>query len=980
MTTPFLKQVADHYFLSGDISERTFIFPNRRSSIFFRKHLADCARGGERPIYAPQTITIDDFFRKATGLQVAARVPLLLLLYNCYCKVNKGAEPMDEFIFWGDVLLADFSDIDKWLIDPDKIFINISEWKDAGRDLSYLSQAQRAAIEQFLGNFGRDEKDGKEVKDKFGAIWDILLPLYKSFHAALEKGRMAYDGMTYRTLAETMRTKGAADALEEGFPKCKKFVFVGLNALDECEREVLGKMRDAKLAEFCWDWPNGGSSMLRSPVNKAGLFMRGSGGRSGNVEAFPQAFELEDVGEAQPKIHVISTPSSIGQVKLLPGIIDEETAVVLPDETLLSPLLRTLPDNIEHVNITMGRPIDGSSTFSLIRTLLAMQLHLREKGGTWYFYHVQVEAILSNGLISKLLSSEEAAIKERLSENKKYYIPASDFRSTGGTARLLDAIFQPIVKEPRKPLAAQNHDLERYLLNVLELLADGVSPSDEDGIVKGDERVLELEFARACTDSLRQLSRIGMDVLPQTYARILMQMLAGQTVPFNGEPLRGLQVMGPLETRLLDFKKVVILSCNEGVFPRRSISSSFIPPELRRGFGLPTFEHKDAVWAYYFYRLIHRAEEVWLLYDSRTDGMNSGEESRYIRQLEYGFNMPLDRSARVAGMLPSKGTRELVKTDDVLKKLRECEYSASSLQDYLQCPARFYYSKVENLKKEDELTEDMDASTIGNVLHCVMRELYDEPSGVVTKEMLERMRGEKGLIKGLVEDSIKESLKAIEVTGRNLIYEGVIVEYIDFILKRDIENLECGHHSGYKVIGLEKKLCRDFKTEAGIFHIKGTLDRLDTYEDDRRILRVVDYKTGAVTDCDIDITGDVAEKVFEKAGKGDWPKIALQLYIYDLLVRRNYDELVHHGQESPSQNTPEGDGVSIVNSIYSTRRLLSERIKDVPECKEFMEEMGKRLAELFSEIMDPSKPFEERWDPGDYGHCKNCDFKEICRR
>jgi len=507
-------------------------------------------------------------------------------------------------------------------------------------------------------------------------------------------------------------------------------------------------------------------------------------------------------------------------------------------------------------------------------------------------------------------------------------------------------------------------------LKVLGMLGKGLAPKDveQDGTVRGDDMVLELEFVRVCSDSLRQLSKMDLDVLPQTYARVLMQMLADATVPFNGEPLRGLQVMGPLETRLLDFKKVVILSCDEGVFPRRSVSSSFIPPELRRGFGLPTYEHQDAVWAYYFYRLLQRADEVWLLHDSRTEGMSSGEESRYIRQLEYGFGLKLDRMESVAGAKVVSDNHEISKTPEVMQKLHECQYSATTLQHYLECPAMLYYEKVEGLRKEDELTEDMDASMIGNVLHNVMRELYTTPDKTVSKSMIADMRKDKARIRKLVEDKITEELKTIDVSGRNLIYEEVIIKYIDNMLERELEYL--GSHSGYRILGLEKELTMDFKTESGTFHIKGKLDRLDTFADDDSLVRVVDYKTGKVSDKDImigkDNAGDVAEAIFSKAGKPGWPKIALQLYIYDLLVH----------------SCGEFDGKRLVNAIYSTKHLFSSKIADYEceECGEFTTDMDGRLSKLFADLMDPALPMTEMWEPGSFGHCKNCDFKDICRR
>lgn len=970
--TPFLKQVAEHYFKDNGqviLSDRVFVFPNRRSAVFFRKWLADVNKGSMKPFFAPTMLTIDDFFRQATGLKVEDRIPLLLRLYGCYKTLNPKAESLDEFIFWGDVLLRDFSDVDKYLIAPEKIFVNISDWKKiGGGDLSYLTENQRIAVEQFLRNFGDGPE--KEFKEKFRGVWDLLLPLYRNFTLSLEKDGKAYDGAIYRKLAEDMKEKPAVDVLEDAFPGKRSFVFVGLNALDECERVVLGKMRDAGIAEFCWDWPKEKHPLLTAPENKAGLFMRGTAGKKGNISLFPQAFSLEPV-DSEPVFHVIDVPSAVGQVKLLPNIMDEETAVVLPDESLLDPLLRTLPPSVRHINVTMGRSMTGSMFFGLLRSLLAMQLHLRNRDGAWLFYHAQVRAILSNGLLRSVMTEEESTLADRIFHGVKYYIPLEDFSTAGGKS-LIDMIFRPVVTDTGTPDNAQVRRLEGYLVGIVSEVASRI---DADEKQNG-----EAEFAHACIASVRQLSKAGLEVLPQTYSRILLQSLAGLSVPFNGEPLQGMQVMGPLETRSLDFRKVAILSCDEGVFPRKTVSSSFIPPELRQGFGLPTSEYQDAVWAYYFYRLVLRAGEVWLLHDSRTSGVGTGEESRYIRQLEYGFGISLDRKVSTAGVSATTVSDLIEKTPEIIGKLMDMEYSASSLQSYLKCPAQFYYSKVMELRPEDEITEELDTGMLGDVYHSALCDLYGEDygarGGIVTAEALKALREDKGRIKSLVDSKIEEQLHSGAVTGKNLVYEEVVCRFIDETLRRDIEHLSGDstgkRHDGYKILGREMKLRSVFHTPKGDFRLKGTLDRLDMFTGDESAVRVVDYKTGTVEDNDIDISDDnagkIAEAVFTGANKAHWPKIALQIYIYDYLLRNS------------GETRDIAGGRNVLNAIYSTRRLFSSPVSDVPESQAFGEEMCIRLSDLFEEIVDPDTPFVADWRPGEFGHCKNCDFREICRR
>ena len=422
------------------------------------------------------------------------------------------------------------------------------------------------------------------------------------------------------------------------FPDTRTFVFVGLNALTECERLLLSRMRDAGLAQFVWDFV---SPEIKDPANKASLFMRK------NVQEFPQAFPIDPEGLPKPRITVISVPSSVGQAKLAGRILQEakadndvETAFVLPDEGLLLPLLNSIPPEHDNVNVTMGYPMRGSSVYTLLQALGQLQLRLRHRPDGWYFYHRTVREVFASGLFRELLSEEESAIVTRVKADAKYFIPLSDLQ--GGP--VLNLFFRAVVTEPSVASVEQNHALERYFSEVVALVGRQLSA--------GGDMLLELDFAKRCHTQLNILEETDLELLPATHLRLLEASLEGISVPFRGEPLQGLQVMGPLETRALDFRNLVVLSANEGMFPRKTFSSSFIPPELRKGFGLPTYEYQDAVWAYYFYRMIQRAEHVWLLYDSRTEGLKSGEESRYIKQLEYHFHLPLERLVASAEMHP----------------------------------------------------------------------------------------------------------------------------------------------------------------------------------------------------------------------------------------------------------------------------------------------------------------------------------------
>ena len=940
---PFLQQVAAHYFQGGDISRTCFLFPNRRSLVFFKKYLATLVMrsGTGVPLMVPPLYTINDFFYRLSHAEVTDKLTLLLELYEVYKKLNPQAEPLDEFVFWGDVMLGDFDDIDKYLVNAQGLLQNVQEFKALQDNLDYLTENQQEAINHFLDHF----RDGKTstVKDKFLKIWNLLYPIYTDFNKVLDKKNQAYEGKVYRALASRLQDGASVvDILHPEFPQTDRFVFVGLNALNECERLLLKRMRDAGVAQFVWDYV---SPEIRNKANKSSFFM------DRNVEDFPQAFPIDPLGLPKPVVNVISVPSSVGQAKLAPRILADitgdpvETAFVLPDENLLLPLLNSLPEERDSVNVTMGYPMAGSAVFFLLQAIGQMQLKLRKKADGWYFYHRQVREIFSSGLVKRLASKEEADIIRKVKSAAKYYIPLQDLQ--GGP--LLDLIFRPVITDPAASSPEQNHAMERYLTEVVGYIGRNLS-------AKG-EMLLELDFAKRCHTQLTLLQGTDLEVLPTTHLRLLERLLEGISVPFRGEPLQGLQIMGPLETRALDFRNLIILSANEGVFPRRSVSSSFIPPELRKGFGLPTYEFQDAVWAYYFYRMIQRPERVWLLYDSRTEGLKSGEESRYIKQLEYSFGLPVKRFVATADLLPVEPAGSIPKTEEHVKVIREKELSASTLQSYLFCPAKFYYQVVEGLQTEDEVAESLDAGMLGNVFHHVMQRLYKDKT-VVTPADLDALQKDTAHLRQLIREEVLDQMHSIEVTGRNLVLEEVILDYVLNTLKHDAKLLADAGSPGFRIIGLEQKR----KMEWNGFRFKGFVDRIDSYKNGE--VRIVDYKTGKVEDDEILITDTNAATVVDKLfgpSNSHRPKIALQLFLYDLLA---------HADASLAGNT-------VVNSIYSTARLYTGALPDCPENAAFIRLTSQRLQDMLAEMTDVSIPFRRTEEAAT---CTWCDFKNICGR
>lgn len=936
----------------------------------------------KRPLKMPQTYTISEFFAKAHGLETEDRVSLLLELYDCYKSLNPQAESLDEFIAWGEMILSDFSDVDKYLADPAQVFRNVAEYREMQDDMSYLSESQREAINNFIGHFRdanglKDNVKGDNVKSRFLKIWDLLLPLYQKFNHSLESRNLAYDGMVYRRLVEKLSDIPAADLFHDVFPKCVGFVFVGLNALNECEKTVLRKMHSAGIAEFCWDYS---SSMLKNLRNKASEYMKE------NVRDFPQLWPLEPCPDL-PQINVLNVPSAVGQAKQLPEIFSRlgisgslectDCAIVLPDESMLTPVLNSIPPKIQDINVTMGYPMSDSNFWSLMSDVASLQLHLRKRklpqgGEEWLFYHKQAGSILSSGIITAIMDDVGRGICARIKSEAKYYIPQSDFKGN----LLLELLFQPAIQDASLSDSGQISRFQQYQMCLVSALAQK--------LLENPAMAIELEFARryyACVNILKSKT---LSVLPVTYVRLLSQIARLQRVPFSGEPLKGLQIMGPLETRALDFKNVIILSCNEGIFPKKNVSTSFIPPELRRGFGLPTNEFKDAVLAYSFYRLIQRAENLWLLSDSRMEKMKSGEESRYIKQLEYHFRVPLKRYISKSEMSTVSESGAIPKPADMAQILKQKHLSASSIENYLCCPARFYYATVCGLKVDSKVAEAMDAGMVGNVYHAVMQALYlgetamsenfpmDRksvstaiesgrltPLEYVSDEYLAGWLERKKELKAKINSLVKAELNTMEVRGRDLVMSDVIFNYAMKTLQRDRELLREKAKNSFKVLGLELKLRWSWEG----FNFLGYIDRVDSFDDGS--VRIVDYKTGKVNARDLNVNDANAEILAEKifSSQSGVSMIPLQLFFYDKFM----------------ESSPLLEGKNLVNVIYSPAALFKSPVSEFesPRSEIFCSECTRRLKDLLSNLIDPSLPFERTENKGD---CAKCDFKNICGR
>ncbi len=966
MIKPFLRQVAEHYLKLGDLGDRIFVFPNRRSMAFFRMYLLQALKeSGNGVIIAPKMMSVNDFFADMADKATADRITLLLKLYECYSKCQEAhgqkQEELDDFIYWGDTILADFNEVDKYHINAHSLFTNIRDFKE----ISYapeLTDEQKKAITQLAGHFS-EEKWQKEtgrldVKENFLLVWEILGELYDSFRGALEAEGLAYEGMLYRSLADEITPGNAEEILHRAAPDAKTCVFVGLNALCKCEEMTLSAMTKAGLAEFCWDFSG---EMVTDEKNPSSRFMRST--------PFPNALKLDAEGLPKTKVHVINVPSANGQAKMLPDIIssvpEEERgidfAVVLPDETMLLPVLGNIPESVKSINVTMGYGLSGSEWNALMRDIVAMQLHTRNSK---YFYHRNVYDIFSNGVFKSLLSDEEKQAVADIQKAAKPYIPFEDLQK----GEVLSLVFTQAGDDSAK--------LAAYLKEVAFSLGAKLNPDRK----KVGTEVLLLECAMQYYRCVNRLADLKLNIRPKSFAHLLDQLVAGISVPFSGDPLGGLQVMGPLETRALDFKHIVLLNANDGVFPHKSVSSSFIPPELRKAFDLPGYEWQDAIWAYYFYRLISRAEHVWMIYDSRTDGLNSGEESCYIKQLRYLYGDKVDMDEYIASCaVEGSGLDDgIEKTDDDIKAMQEGEFSASSIEKYIHCPAQFYYYFIKKLYSKDEVEENLDSGMLGTICHDTMEALlcgveaiddrsnFDKrdkerkfnPLPELTQEYLDGWKSEAGQqkLRDKISWLICAKLKCQEVEGRDLVSAEMALSYVNKVIDRDLELIK--EHGPIKVVGVEKEI----HGEIAGHRFKGFIDRFDSLEEGT--LRIVDYKSGRDRQRQLDPGSDKekAAKLFlniegkPNPNASDY-KAAFQFFIYDRLV----------------QQKKEFSGNILRNSMYSISDVFTENVKIYPADPDYMDKMEENLKKVFAQMEDKSVKFTRNTRSCDF-----CDYKALC--
>lgn len=954
----FLKQVAHDLYnkTEGNFTKVAIVFPNKRASLFFNEYLA---QESDRPIWSPTYVSISELFRQSSDLSIADPIKLVCDLYKVFQKATGSKETLDDFYFWGEMLIADFDDADKNMADTHALFSNLKDLNELMDNYDFLEEGQKEALSQFFHNFSINQVT--ELKQRFISMWNVLGDIYAEYKALLESQSIAYEGMLYRQVIEQLDV--------EALPY-NKYIFVGFNVLNKVEHTLFKKLNEAGKAMFYWDYD---TFYLNKTPHEAGEFIRR------NLRDFPSELPASFFDNLnQPKeVTFIESPTENGQVRYLPQWIREnltsqekETAVVLCNEALLQPVLHALPDNVKHINITMGFPLSQTPAYSFVNAL--MELHTsgyNPNNGRYLF--AEVISVLKHPY-TRQLSPEAEKLEQTLTRDNRFYPLPSELKQDN----VLELLFTP---------RRNNLDLCSMLSEALKEVA-----------------VIYQQQAASHSDAFDQLYRESLfktytlvnrfhtlieskelNVQAGTFQRLLTRVMSSSSIPFHGEPAIGMQVMGVLETRNLDFRHLIMLSVNEGQLPKAGGDSSFIPYNLRKAFGMTTIDHKIAVYAYYFYRLMQRAEKVTLVYNTATDGINRGELSRFMLQFLIEWGYPVLRKQLEAAQSPQSSAPIIIeKTPDVMERMKsvfdirsnpKALISPSALNCYLDCPLKFYYKYVALLSAPDEVTADIDSAKFGSIFHYAAEHIYKDLTAhgkLISRENLETLLKDEVRLQTYVDNGFKELFFNLpqneqpEYNGIQLINSAVIVKYIQQLLRNDLR------YAPFTFVGSEQRIFENIEicTSTGDIQsrIGGIIDRIDSKGES---LRIVDYKTGG----DADTPANVQSLFIPDKKRSNY---VFQTFLYASIVCKKLRE--------------KNDSLLVAPALLYIHRAASENYSPVIQMGEprkpkepvdnfaqYEGDFRENLKTLLEDIFNPDISFTQTEIED---KCAYCDFKALCKK
>ena len=996
----FLKIVAKDMLekYGTDMSDIAVVFPNKRASLFLNSYLAQLAR---KPIWTPTYITISDLFRRHTDLKVADPIKSICDLHKTFVKCTGIDETLDHFYGWGQLLLSDFDDVDKNMVDAKQIFANLSDIHELD-DVSYLTDYQKQMIKKFFSNFSDDHNS--ELKKRFLQLWCHFYDIYVEFNKRLTQQGLAYEGALYRNVANN----------ENIAFRHKKYLFVGFNMMQKVELNLCDRLMKQGKAAFYWDY----DQYYMDGNNEAGHYIRQFLPYYPNELAdYPQQ-EIYNNMTKNKDITYISAPTENIQARYVNTWLKENgrykmgrnVAIVLSDESLLQSVIHSLPPEVGSVNITIGYPLQQTPFYSLIQQLIQLQGIGHSKFSDTYRLHYVLIALRHP--YTRYISEKYTDLQNKLNEQKRFY-PSREFLSMDGDEGL-SLLFRDLEgtnapkgtdkergTDKEKDTASQdeyNKKLITYLLDVLRTI--GIHAK------KLEDPLFHESLYRTYTllNRLQDLIMAGdlqVDII--TLERLIQQLIQTTSIPFHGEPAEGIQVMGVLETRNLDFDHILVLSCNEGKLPKGVNDSSFIPFTLRNAYGLTTVENKVAIFAYYFHSMLQRAHDITLTYNNATEDGQSGEMSRFMLQMMVESQHSIKRRTLTAGQKPLRPAyNEEQKTDEVMAVLDDIKMiTPTFLNTYQRCQKQFYYKYVKGLLEPDEIDEDeVDNKIFGNIFHRAAELFYytfaskediavDDRGKqrlihpiVISAGDLDNALKDSSLVYRLVDQAFREELFKVsssdyhpKYNGLQLINKEVIASYLRQLITID------RRQAPFTIIGMEIVVSTTLgvATARGekLFRIGGFIDRLDAVAANgnpsaggnlAERIRVIDYKTGraqATHPKDIDEVFGTTPQAMNK--HSDY---YLQAILYSLIIKN--DRRFNPAQE------PVSPGLLFIQNAGSedydpTLKLGKELLSDVaPLEAEFTEHLRSLLADIYNPAV-PLKPTEDK------KRCIYCPYAALCK-
>ena len=968
----FLTYIAEDLIrkYGNDLSDIAIVFPNKRASLFLNDSLA---RRVDKPIWSPRYITISDLFRQHSDLKVGDPIKLVCDLHKVFVQCTGIDETLDHFYGWGQLLISDFDDIDKNMADADQLFANLKDIHELD-DISYLTDEQKRMIQKFFSNFSEDHNS--ELKKRFLQLWSHFCDIYHAFNDRLASQGLAYEGALYRKVVDDERVEF----------QHKKYVFVGFNMMQRVEQMLCDRLQKEGKAVFYWDYDR----YYMDGKNEAGHYIRQY------LKAYPNELADSPQGEIydnlrNPKdITYISAPTENIQARYVRSWLMEndryragrKTAVVLADESLLQTVIHSLPKEVESVNITIGYPLQQTPFYSLVQQLVRLQTTGHPKGSNTYRLHY-VNIVLRHPY-ARFISPHYQDLLSDLEQHKRFY-PSRESLAMNGDEGLAQ-LFSDIETSDN-----YNLSLIGYLLAILKTIGINAK-SLEDHLFQ--ESLFRTYTLLNRLHGLIETGDLTVDTI--TLERLIQQLIQTTSIPFHGEPAEGIQVMGVLETRNLDFDHVLVLSCNEGNLPKGVSDSSFIPYSLRKAYGLTTVDNKVAIYAYYFHSLLQRAGDITLCYNNATEDGHTGEMSRFMLQLMVESQHRIRRQSLVAGQVPMRTNCEVEpKTEEVMTVLEKGRLvTPTFLNTYLRCPKRFFFRYVKGLEELEKVDEDeVDNCVFGDIFHRAAQLFYLQctspsniqttPQGdpqiirpiVVGKNVIESALKNNERLYRLVDEAFREILFKVgpkdfhpHYNGIQLINREVIVNYL-----RQLLTIDC-RLAPFTILGLELKVTKDieFETPVGKKRLRmgGFIDRLDAVDhgeaNGMERIRVVDYKTGHAPD----LFPRTVEDIFNPSELSRHTDYYLQALLYSLIVKED-------GRLNPARKAVSPALLFIqrarAEEYDPTLKLGKELIMDAADHKDaFME----GLAGLIAEIYNPSIPFAPTEDKH---RCERCPYAALCK-